>query len=123
MVADLIALNSEDRLNQQAVRASARRRILSGPLLSASSSASYDLGEKKQVYQHAGVLEYLVYETEKQELAWWRLENGVYVELPAVEGTLKSFEFQGLWLDESAIRAGDGKTLLATLAEGMRSIS
>ncbi|WP_372897912.1 Uma2 family endonuclease [Stieleria sp.] len=87
----------------------------------ASSSASYDLGEKKQVYQQAGVLEYLVYETEKQKLAWWRLENGVYVELPAVEGMFKSSEFQGLWLDESAMRAGDGKALLKSLAEGMHT--
>ncbi|QDV40707.1 hypothetical protein Enr13x_05430 [Stieleria neptunia] len=89
----------------------------------ASSSASYDLGEKKQVYQRAGVLEYLVYVTEKQKVLWWRLENGAYVELAAVEGTFKSCEFRGLWIDESAIRAGDGKTLLATLADGMRSIS
>ncbi|MCS7469688.1 Uma2 family endonuclease [Stieleria sp. ICT_E10.1] len=89
----------------------------------ASSSASYDLGEKKLVYQRAGVLEYLVYETEKQNVVWWRLEDGAYVELPAVEGASKSCEFRGLWLDESAMRAGDGKALLATLAEGMRSIS
>lgn len=82
----------------------------------ASSSASYDLGEKRSVYENAGVLEYLVFETERQQLTWWKLGSGGYFEIAIADGVLKSDEFPGLWLDVAAISSGDGRRLLETLA-------
>lgn len=85
----------------------------------ASSSASYDLGEKKSVYEHAGVLEYVVYETERRQVWWWVLENGMFKELLPEASKFKSREFPGLWLSVPALQSGDGGALLRVLDEGL----
>src|SRR4029077_19771528 len=41
----------------------------------ASSSASYDLHQKKNAYRRNGVREYLVWVTEEQQLHWWELRD------------------------------------------------
>ncbi|MGB7329368.1 MAG: Uma2 family endonuclease, partial [Rubripirellula sp.] len=85
----------------------------------AGSSASYDFGEKRDVYEAAGVGEYLVFETIEGRIAWWRLENGRFVEIVAAGGVYKSVLFPGLWLDADALRSAAAPKLIETLKHGM----
>jgi Uma2 family endonuclease len=86
----------------------------------AASSASYDLHDKKRVYAHSGVREYLVVLTYEQAVRWFVLRAGEYEELaPAADGILRSEIFPGLWLDPAALWRQDMATLLAVLHAGL----
>ena len=87
----------------------------------AGSSASYDFGEKRDVYQAAGVGEYLVFEPIEGRIEWWRLENGRFIEIQSEGGVYKSILFPGLWLDAEALRSANALKLIATLQQGMRT--
>lgn len=83
----------------------------------ASSSAAYDLHQKKRTYQRAGVLEYLVWLADENRLVWFHLTEGEYAEIaPAADGVLVSREFPGLVIDAAALTAGDLTAALARLA-------
>jgi Uma2 family endonuclease len=70
----------------------------------ATSSASIDLGTKRQVYRRNGVQEYMVWKTFEKELAWFRLVEGEYRQLEADEnGLIKSQIMPGLWLAVDAL--------------------
>jgi Uma2 family endonuclease len=43
------------------------------------SSASYDLGAKREAYEKNGVKEYLVWRTEDAEVEWFVLKRKKYV--------------------------------------------
>jgi Uma2 family endonuclease len=88
----------------------------------AGSSASYDFGEKRDVYEAAGVGEYLVFETLEGRIDWWHAVNGRFVEIQCEEGVYKSVLFPGLWLEADALRAGDARRLIATLKRGMETM-
>jgi len=86
------------------------------------SSTAYDLHQKLEVYQEAGVQEYLAVLMHEREVRWHRLarrrfkvvaapDDGVY--LPAV--------FPGLWLDGAALLAGNLARVLAVLQQGINS--
>ncbi|MGQ4810223.1 hypothetical protein NKDENANG_03672 [Candidatus Entotheonellaceae bacterium PAL068K] len=65
----------------------------------ASSSASYDLHAKLQVYRRGGVREYVVWQVLDQEVDWFVLREGQYERLqPDIDGCLRSEVFAGLWL-------------------------
>jgi Uma2 family endonuclease len=67
----------------------------------AASSAAIDLGKKKEDYEKAGVLEYLVFLMKEQELIWHtRREGGFEPLAPSAAGILKSQAFPGFWLSE-----------------------
>ena len=86
----------------------------------AASSASYDLHDKKRVYAHSGVREYLVVLTYEQAVRWFVLRTGEYEELaPAADGILRSEIFPGLWLDPAALWRQDLAGLLAVLQAGL----
>jgi len=88
----------------------------------AGSSARKDMRDKRLVYARHGVPEYLVAQTESQEISWFILQQGVYQPLAADEnGMLRSHIFPGLWLDPAAFWAGDMGTVLATLQQGLAS--
>jgi len=88
----------------------------------AASSASYDLHEKKRVYQRHGVAEYLVWMVQEARIIWLRLEEGVYVPVePDSAGVVRSVKFPGLWLDLPALLGGDLAQALATLQAGLAS--
>ena len=88
----------------------------------ASSSASYDLHDKLQVYRRNGVREYLVWLVEDQEFRWYFWREGTYQQLaPNESGILKSPFFSGLWLDVSAILGGEMQQVLAILNSGLAS--
>ncbi len=87
-----------------------------------ASSASYDLHDKRRAYARNGVPEYLVLLAYEQEVRWFVLREGVYdlVE-PDENGLLHSEVFPGLWLQPTALWAGDLGALLAALQEGLAS--
>jgi Uma2 family endonuclease len=88
----------------------------------ASSSASYDLHTKLQVYRRNGVREYLVWRVLDQEIDWFVLQAGQYQRLPGdTSGVYRSSVFPGLWLDTAALLRGDLATVLALVQQGVKS--
>lgn len=88
----------------------------------ASSSASYNMHEKLQVYRRNGVQEYLVCLVDEQAILWYRLQEGIYVPLASSDrGLLISETFPGLWLDALSLLHGDLASALAIVQEGIAS--
>ncbi len=88
----------------------------------ASSSASYDLHDKLQVYRRNGVREYLVWLVEDKEFRWYIWTGGTDQQLsPDESGIVKSPFFPGLWLDVSALLAGEMQQVLSVLNSGISS--
>ncbi len=85
----------------------------------AASSASIDLGVKKQVYCRNGVQEYLVWQVFDRTISWFELKDEGYELLPEEAGILKSRVFPGLWLDGAAMIAGEMQQVLAVLNQGL----
>ncbi len=88
----------------------------------ASSSESYDLHEKLQDYEKAGIREYLVVMIRDRQIRWFYLENNKYRELTmGADRTCHSQVFPGLRLDTDALLALDGSKVMETLREGLAS--
>lgn len=88
----------------------------------ASSSASYDLHDKLQVYRRNGVREYLVWLVEDKEFRWYVWQEGTYRQQQADEsGILKSPFFPGLWLEVPALLTGEMQQVLLALNAGLAS--
>jgi Uma2 family endonuclease len=86
------------------------------------SSASIDLHQKLELYQKAGVQEYLVVLVKKEEIRWHRLVRRRYQRLsPDGDGIFRSRVFPGLWLDSKALLKDDLAKVLAKLQEGLAS--
>jgi len=86
------------------------------------SSAAYDLHEKKDLYERAGVDEYVAVLLHEKEVRWHRLDAGKYVLLkPDAKGVFRSIVFPGLWLNSTALLAGDARSLIETLERGLAS--
>jgi Uma2 family endonuclease len=79
----------------------------------AASSASYDLHDKKALYERAGVPEYLVWRTVDGALDWFDLHEGRYVRRePDASGAIESRAFPGLRLNVARLPAGEYATVL-----------
>ena len=88
----------------------------------ASTSASYDLHDKKEAYRRNGVREYVVWRVEESAIDWFVLRGGRYDRLePGEGGVYRSEVFAGLWLDAAALLAGDMERVLAVLQQGVDS--
>lgn len=88
----------------------------------ASSSVSYDLHDKKDIYGQHGVQEYIAWRTEDREIDWFRLKDNQYVKVePDEEGIIESSVFPGLRLATAALLAGDLARVLAELQKGLDS--
>src|SRR5262245_34678551 len=86
------------------------------------SSANHDLHVKYDLYESAGVQEYLAILLETKEIRWHIRVNGRYQLLaPDANGTWLSQVFPGLWLDGAALLRRDMTTVLAKLSEGIQS--
>ena len=81
----------------------------------ASSSASYDLHDKKEAYRAAGVGEYVVWDTHATVIHWFVLEDSEYRKLESTDGVFESVQFRGLRLDTRAALDGDRRRLLQAL--------
>ncbi len=89
----------------------------------AASSATVDLGDKKRAYRRNGIQEYLVWQVFEQRIDWFRLEAGEYINLYLdAAGVIKSQIFPGLWLNQSALLAGDMQQVLTGLQAGVNSV-
>ncbi|MFN7517197.1 MAG: Uma2 family endonuclease [Dolichospermum sp.] len=88
----------------------------------AASSASYDLHEKLKVYRRNQVQEYLIWRVYDHQFDWFRLQQGEYIQLqPNADNIICSQVFPGLWLDKTALLAGDLGKVLAVLQQGLAS--
>ncbi len=86
------------------------------------SSTAYDLHQKLEVYQEAGVQEYLAVLMREREVRWHRLANGRFEILPApADGVYRSAAFPGLWLDAAALLRGELARVLAVLNDGINA--
>jgi Uma2 family endonuclease len=88
----------------------------------ASSSASYDLNEKLQVYRRNGVREYIVWQVYDELIDWFILEDEKYIPLkPGDDRVFRSRVFPGLWLDLDAMIKGEMAKVLSILQVGVSS--
>jgi Uma2 family endonuclease len=87
----------------------------------ASSSASYDLHDKKESYRRNGVREYLVWRVDDLSVDWFILRGNRYEHLSADENILRSQVFPGLWLDIDAMLARNLQKVLSVLQQGLHS--
>lgn len=86
----------------------------------AASSASYDLHDKMNVYRRNGVREYIVWRVWDRAIDWFVLKEGQFIPLPmSADGVYKSETFPGLWLDATAVTAGDAAQVLQVLHQGL----
>lgn len=88
----------------------------------ASSSASYELHDKKDVYRRNGVQEYLVWLVQEQAFRWYVLEEQEFqLQEPDTSIILKSPFLTGLWLDVEALLSKDLEQLIAIVQAGINS--
>jgi Uma2 family endonuclease len=111
-----IEVGGQSRINQDDYLEGAPELIVE----IAASSASYDLHEKLKVYRRNQVQEYLVWRVYDQQFDWFRLKDGEYIQLePSLDQIICSQIFPGLWLDKSALLAGDLMKVLSILQQGL----
>ena len=88
----------------------------------ASTSASYDLGDKLLAYRRSGVREYVVWRVLDQEVDWFVNHGDQFDRLsPTPDGILRSKVFPGLWLNSRALIGGDLTAVLVTVQQGLGS--
>lgn len=88
----------------------------------ASSSVSYDLHVKLNVYRRSGVREYVVLRTLDRDMDWFVLREGKYEPMSVdAAGLYRSEVFPGLWLDKAAAIKGDIAKMLSVLQQGLAS--
>jgi Uma2 family endonuclease len=88
----------------------------------ASSSVSFDLGKKMNVYRRSGVREYVVWRVRDRAVDWFVNREGSFERLaPSADGILRSTVFPGLWLDPAALVQGEKARVKAVLEQGVSS--
>jgi Uma2 family endonuclease len=88
----------------------------------ASSSVSYHLGKKLNIYRRNGVREYVVWRVLDRQVDWFVNRDGRFEPmLPAADGILRSTVFPGLWLDPAALVSGEKAIVKAVLLRGLDS--
>ena len=86
----------------------------------ARSSRTIDLGSKRDDYERAGVLEYIVVALDTKEVHWHVRRDDKLVRIdPDADGIYRSAAFPGLWLDPSALLRKDLAGVLAVLERGL----
>jgi hypothetical protein len=86
------------------------------------TSAAYDLGVKKALYEAAGVREYVAVLIEEKAVRWHRLVKGRYqLGRPDSRGIFRSKAFHGLWLDGSALWENTIARHVRALERGLKS--
>ena len=87
-----------------------------------SSSVSYDLHDKLEIYELRGVQEYVVWRVLDEQIDWFSLENGKYKRFAAnKQGIVESKVFPGLNLNITALLKYDLQRVLADLQAGMQT--
>jgi Uma2 family endonuclease len=86
----------------------------------AHSTRSLDMNQKRQDYEQAGVLEYLVLCVEERELYWFSFTAKKMIQ-PDRQGVARSRIFPGLWISVAALLDRDGPRLIETVQKGLSS--
>jgi Uma2 family endonuclease len=86
----------------------------------AHSSRDLDLNRKRDDYEEAGVVEYLVLCVAERELHWFHFPSGRPIR-PNREGVWRSRVFPGLWLHGEALLARDSARLIGVIQQGLAS--
>jgi Putative restriction endonuclease len=86
----------------------------------AYSSRAIDMNQKRQDYQRAEVLEYLVLCIEGPELHWFHFPSGNQIQ-PNRAGVSRSLVFPGLWVHVQALLEQDGPRLIEVVQQGLAS--
>lgn len=87
-----------------------------------SSTASYDLHDKMDIYEQKGIQEYIVWRVLDNQIDWFSLENGKYQRLlPNKKFIIESKVFPGLRLNIKAILEENLQQVLADLQKGLQS--
>ena len=84
----------------------------------AYSSLEINMHQKKEDYQKAGVLEYLVLCVDEQELHWFHFKSHRMLK-PNRQGIYRSRVFPGLWIDGPALLARDSARLIEVIQQGL----
>jgi Putative restriction endonuclease len=85
----------------------------------AKATRYVDLGPKRDDYERAGVQEYVVRAIDPDQIFWFGQDHGALVERSlGADGLYRSTVFPGLWLDPSALLAGDTRRLRAVIDLG-----
>jgi Uma2 family endonuclease len=88
----------------------------------ASSSVSYDLGNKLNAFRRNGVREYVVWRVLDRQVDWFVNREGRFERIdPAADGIVRSTVFPGLWLDPVALVRGEKTRVNAVLQQGLKS--
>jgi hypothetical protein len=100
------------------------RRFLRGVpelIVEVSHTTRYtDLGPKRDEYERAGVLEYVVRALDPDQVLWHVLQDRCLTAVsPDADGLYRSRAFPGLWLDPAALLARDTRCLRAVLDQGI----
>jgi hypothetical protein len=75
---------------------------------------------KRDDYQRAGVVEYLVVCWEEQETHWFHFPSGDMIR-PNRQGISRSRVFPGLWIDAAALLRLDSARLMEVIQQGLAS--
>ena len=85
-----------------------------------SSTIGIDLNLKLHVYRRSGVREYVVWRVQDRKIDWFVLRDGEFIRLdPDDKGHYHSTTFPGLWLDATALVAGDMAKVLNVVRQGL----
>lgn len=84
----------------------------------AHSSRAIDMNQKREDYEQAGVLEYLVLCLEERELYWFHFPSGRPIHADK-DGIARSRVFPGLWIDVPALLECDGSRLVTAVQRGL----
>ena len=84
------------------------------------AAVSIDLHNKLHVYRRSGVREYVVWRVQDRKIDWFVLRDGEFIRLdPDEKGHYRSHDFPGLWLDATALVAGDMAKVLDVVRQGL----
>lgn len=86
------------------------------------TTGARDSGIKRNLYERAGVREYLMVRPSAQTLTWLELVDHAYVNLePDADGLMRSRVFPGLWLDPAALWQDAPNALRAAVEKGIQT--
>jgi Uma2 family endonuclease len=86
----------------------------------AHSTRSLALHGKRDDYQRAGAIEYIVVCVEEQQIRWFHFPSGRFIQ-PDRQGISKSRAFPGLWLDIDSVLRRAGRRVREVVELGLAS--
>lgn len=87
-----------------------------------STTVAYDRGPKLRTFLRHQVSEYLIWRVEDALFEWYFLNDSEYSLLePDQKGIIRSQVFPGLWLDTTAMLAGNLAAVIDCVREGLQS--